>query len=73
MNSANLYWIPSDTPDTTNTIFPLSLEAASSKILLKSEVTSEASLKRKTAFFFYPKIGSMKSSENSMRVGIEEA
>jgi len=46
--------------------------AASVKILTKSLSASSLFLNNTIAAFFYPKMGSMYSSENSIRVGTDE-
>jgi len=72
MNSPSLCWIPSLIPETTNRISPFNSLAASVKVFTKSLSESSWDLNKTIAAFFYPKIGSIYSSENSIRVGTAE-
>ena len=51
---------------------PLSSLAAFSKALAHSEVASAADLNKKIASFLSPKMGSIYSSENSIKVGTDD-
>jgi hypothetical protein len=69
MYSANLYYIPSLTPLLTNIKLPFNSKAAFSNCFENALLSSLEN--KNIAAFFYPKMGSIYSSEKSTRVGTD--